>query len=426
MPRSLSYGGAGGSSSGGPLGGSGAPIEPVAPPTAVIFAPDGAEVTRVLTSSVTNTGTRQWLRDGAPIFDATLPTYQVQESDANLTITLHVEGPGGTADSNAIVIDSLPFPDIGYVPPELVAVLQLPAAPVIVNYVDAYTAEELLIALQTPESDITYYGSDPGGTLVMETNDIILRLAGATLETTIIEFATDVHRVEIRGVGHQVQQINFRLPAYYDDVLGQVFDAALKTTDIRLVQLRVINTSGSAALVYGSRIYFDTVDLLGEAYGLFCGAAGDVFNEDIIYTSGYCQGSQEASMRILQTTRHACTRSVLGTSGVSFKHSWRLHRQTSMAYCGSCTLNASGTMLTDPADPTDTLGRFWFNDNRINYTLTNGVIVTLDPYTRIEQGAITNNRFYMAPSVVTFSQIWSYGAVPGDWALSGNTFPNSL
>lgn len=422
MARSVSYGSGGGLGSGSTRGGEGLPPVVVPPPTITIFAPEGAEATKLLTSVMTDAGGQQWLRDGDPIVGQTEPTYLALEVDATRTISCAATGPGGAAVSNEIVIDPLAFPDIGYIPPELAAVIQFPAAPVLTSYHIASDLAELNTALAISGAEIDYFGPNTEvGTALVAANDILLRLNGGPGYDTVLEFAVDVHRIEIQGTNSPVKQINFRLPAYWDDVNNvQVFDAALKATDIRLTYVDPVNTEGSAALVYGNRILFDLCTLRGSDYGLFAGAAGDVFNEDLIVTSCYVAGGVEASMRILQTTRHIVTRSVLGEAGFSNKHSWRLHLGTSMAYCGECSLYASGIMLTDPFDPTDTLGRFWFSANRVSYTLTNGVIITIDPYTRITQGEISNNIFYMPSGVYVFSDIWNYGPVPGDWDLTGN------
>lgn len=312
--------------------------------------------------------------------------------------------------------------EFGALPLALSSVLQTPAAPVTTSTHTPTTLAALNAALQIDGARVTVNSlAESTGTILIDADDVVLEI-NTDLSGLVLNLAQNIHRVRV--IGGEVSRIAFQPPSYYDDGLEQqVFEASRFATDISFVGVTADSPDDSACLIYGRRVSIYNCYLRGNQYGIYVaapGAAGGIFNEDITVTGGTVIGLGQASFRILQTHRTVTDSAQIGGVG-STRHGWRIHQGTTLAFCGRCTLSPGGIMLSDPAEPTDTgLGEFWFEDNRVEYTLANGVIITLDPYTRFTAGTIKNNVFVMAGASV-FSDIWSYGAVPGDWDLTGNT-----
>jgi len=256
------------------------------------------------------------------------------------------------------------------------------------------------------------------GTAIVRGDDVeIVGLPGSSIGSLNID--RDTHRVYVHDL--TLRDANLGLPAAYDDELEQVvFSEALFITDVVFDNVVVNNPTENAFNIYGRRVAILNSDVTANWYSVWVGQTGSFFQQDVIIANcDLTSAGPEATVRILQTERSVVVDSTL-TNGA--KHNWRLHLGTTLAYCARNVLVNSGIMLTDPAEPSDTVGDFWFEDNTVNYTLANGVIITLDPYVRIQSGVISGNTFNMpvASGADAFEDFWNYGAVPGDWDLSGN------
>lgn len=305
---------------------------------------------------------------------------------------------------------------LGNLPPEFDA-LEWPTLPTTSSEVTVSTLVDLQTAIDTSGTRVIVDGTI-SGTATIRADDVdISGTPGSSVGTLNIE--RNRHRIRVRNLG--IRDVSFSLPAQFNDQTQQVeFVEGLLITDVVFDNVVVNNPTESAFNVYGRRVVIMNSDVTANWYSIWAGPTGNFFTRDLILANNsFNSAGPEATVRIFQNERNVTVDCVL-TNGL--KHNWRLHQAADLSYCGRNTFEAAGIMLTDPAEPGDTLGRFWFEDNLVNYTLVNGVIITLNPYTRIDAGTISGNVFNMPASTntSTFEDIWSYGVVPGDWDLSGN------
>lgn len=305
--------------------------------------------------------------------------------------------------------------DLGTLPAALSSTLVWPTAPTTTTESTVTNLAEFNAAAAVNGRRILVNGTISGGLAIVDADDLeIVGLPGSSI--AVLNIIRNRHRIKFENC--TIEQVNFNLPAYFDDELGQqVFDVNEFVTDVTFDNCTVNSPTESAFNVYGRRVAILNSDITANWYSVWAGQTSDFFQQDIIIANcAMSSAGTEATIRMLQTERSVVVGCTL-TNGN--KHNWRQHLGSTLAYCGRNTFVNAGFMLTDPAEPSDTLGTFWFEDNDVTYTLSNGVIITLDPYTRIDAGTIKNNTFVMTGATV-FSDIWSYGAVPGDWDLTGN------
>lgn len=303
--------------------------------------------------------------------------------------------------------------DLGALPTALSTTLVWPTLPTTGAPVVVADLATLNAALMVPGSHVVI-DTPIVGTATVNADDIEISGIGS-VDTLVI--SQNRHRVRVGGIS--IGQVSFSIPAYFDDELGQVvYEESRFATDIVFDDVSVNAIAENAFTIYARRLAILHSTVVANWYSVYVGTAATFPSEDIIvHDCNLSSAGPEATIRLHQVTRSVVTENVISNTS---KHNWRLHTGSTLAFCGRNQLVGTGIMLTDPFEPSDTAGSFWFEDNHVQYTAASGVIITTDPYTRIDSGSITGNIFQMA-GATTFEDIWSYGAVPSDWDLSGNT-----
>lgn len=306
---------------------------------------------------------------------------------------------------------------LGFLPSELREALVWPTPPATTSEVTVTTLAEFNAAALVNGARITVDGAISGAAVIDADDVAVVGLPGASF--VALDISRNRHRILVEDIS--ATSIAFRIPGAFDpEVGGPVYSAELLATDVAFRNVTVDNPAESAIHIFGRRVSILDSSLKANWYSVYVGTVGDFFNEDIIvHNCTMDSAGPEATVRLLKTARSVVTSCRLKNGN---KHNWRLHEGSTMGYCARNTFVNAGIMLTDPFNPEDTIGTFWFTDNLVSYSLANGVISTLSPYTRIEGGTISDNIFEVDAGVATsFSDLWDYGAVPAEgWDLSGN------
>jgi hypothetical protein len=230
--------------------------------------------------------------------------------------------------------------------------LRWPAAPHIAREVEVASVPQFERASQTPGTRLVVTRALRGEALVKGSNVEVTMRDGVTIER--LRIAHGQKRIRLRG--GRYGQILFSHPAQFQPVERPRPDWLIE--DVIIDGVRV-DAPRSAIEVFGKRVAVLNSDIRAQTYSLWSGPVLGIGSEDVLIAGNRMSSAgPEATLRLVDVLRSVTVDNLLRNE---FKHTYRVHGRSDLAYAGRNAFIHTGVMFGTM--PNDRVGRIWFEDN---------------------------------------------------------------
>jgi hypothetical protein len=348
---------------------------------------------------------RPW-RDPGVLADASTssgetPTEPTPSDDAGAPSELSPSEPAPTEPAPTEPASSTGLDGLAPLPTELASTLRWPEAPRITREVTVRTASELAEAVRVSGTRVRVLGAVGGG-ISVPVDDIEI-LADDATSLGILNIGRGVARVRV--VGGAWAGIHLAIPAQFSSG-GAEHRAEWIVEDVLVEDVRV-RSGDTAFALRGHRVAVLRSEVRAERYSVWSGDMGPFQSQDVIlHENDFDSAGPEPTVRLVQVLR---TATVANRITNTFKHNYRIHGTSDLAFAGRNLLVNTGVMLGRM--PGDDLRRIWFDDNVLHHVSPD----LFNPEGTIDALHATGN--------VAYTDVWSClvcGGTPAGWTVRDN------